>query len=148
VLGLLVSTAKRSYDTRRGQVNHLATDLILLDRSLELYGLERKSVRRVLILEELLLGISPDAIASLRLSRRESEVLAAAANGSVKSEVAERLGVSQSTLESHVLHINEKPEVPNTTAAVARAFDASRVGEIGMPHGPCSEAPFRFRTSR
>jgi hypothetical protein len=48
VLGLLISTAKSSYDTKRGQVTQLATDLILLDRSLELYGPETKSARRVL----------------------------------------------------------------------------------------------------
>jgi hypothetical protein len=44
VLGLLVPTAKSSDDTKRGQVTQLATDLILVDRSLELYGLESKAL--------------------------------------------------------------------------------------------------------
>jgi hypothetical protein len=48
VLGLLVSTAKSSYDAKRGQVTQLATDVILVDRSLELYGSETMSARRVL----------------------------------------------------------------------------------------------------
>jgi hypothetical protein len=48
VLGLLISTAKSSYDAKRGQVTQLATDVILVDRSLELYGLETESARRVL----------------------------------------------------------------------------------------------------
>ena len=48
VLGLLVSTAKSSYDAKRGQVTQLATDVILADRSLELYGSETTSARHVL----------------------------------------------------------------------------------------------------
>jgi hypothetical protein len=48
VLGLLVSTAKSSYDAKRGQVTQIATDVILVDRSLELYGLETRSARRAL----------------------------------------------------------------------------------------------------
>jgi hypothetical protein len=48
VLGLLVSTAKSSYDAKRGQLTQLATDVILVDRSLELYGSETNSARRAL----------------------------------------------------------------------------------------------------
>ena len=46
VLGLLISTAKSSYDTKRGQLAEIATDMILLDRSLALYGPEANSARR------------------------------------------------------------------------------------------------------
>ena len=48
VLGLLISTAKSSYDAKRSQVTQLATDVILVDRSLELYGSETNSVRHAL----------------------------------------------------------------------------------------------------
>jgi hypothetical protein len=48
VLGLLISTAKSSYDAKRSQVTQLATNVILVDRSLELYGPETKSVRHAL----------------------------------------------------------------------------------------------------
>jgi hypothetical protein len=48
VLGLLISTAKSSYDAKRSQVTQLATNVILVDRSLELYGSETKSVRHAL----------------------------------------------------------------------------------------------------
>jgi hypothetical protein len=48
VLGLLISTAKGSYDAKRGQVAQLATDVILVDRSLELYGAETRNARRAL----------------------------------------------------------------------------------------------------
>jgi Protein of unknown function (DUF4239) len=48
VLGLLISTAKSSYDARRLQVEQMATDSIFADRSLALYGSETKDARAVL----------------------------------------------------------------------------------------------------
>ena len=48
VLGLLISTAKSSYDAKRNQLTQIATDVILLDRSLELYGAETSGARRAL----------------------------------------------------------------------------------------------------
>jgi len=48
VLGLLISTAKSSYDAKRSQLTQIAADVILLDRSLELYGSEAGSSRRAL----------------------------------------------------------------------------------------------------
>jgi hypothetical protein len=48
VLGLLVSTAKSSYDAKRAQLTEMAADLILVDRSLALYGPETKEVRSAL----------------------------------------------------------------------------------------------------
>jgi hypothetical protein len=48
VLSLLVSTAKSSYDAKRGQLTQVATDVILVDRSLELYGSETSDARRAL----------------------------------------------------------------------------------------------------
>jgi len=45
VLGLLISTAKSSYDTRRTEVAEMAADAILADRSLALYGPETKEAR-------------------------------------------------------------------------------------------------------
>ena len=48
VLGLLISTAKSSYDAKRSQLTQIAADVILADRSLELYGSETSSARRAL----------------------------------------------------------------------------------------------------
>jgi hypothetical protein len=48
VLGLLISTAKSSYDAKRSQLTQVATDVILVDRSLELYGSETSKARRAL----------------------------------------------------------------------------------------------------
>jgi hypothetical protein len=48
VLGLLISTAKSSYDAKSSQLTQIATDVILVDRSLELYGSETSNARRAL----------------------------------------------------------------------------------------------------
>jgi len=45
VLGLLISTAKASYDLKRAQLTQIGADAILLDRSLLLYGSEAKAAR-------------------------------------------------------------------------------------------------------
>jgi hypothetical protein len=75
VLGLLVSTAKSSYDAKRGQVTQLATDVILVDRSLELYGLETKSARRVLRDQVAALSAQIDSLSAStpKLARPSSE---------------------------------------------------------------------------
>jgi zinc transporter ZupT len=49
VLGLMISTAKSSYDTKRTLVGETASDLILADRSLALYGAETKEARSALV---------------------------------------------------------------------------------------------------
>jgi hypothetical protein len=50
VLGLLIASAKSSYDTRSGQINQLTANVILLDNALAKYGAEanpaRESLRR------------------------------------------------------------------------------------------------------
>ncbi|MBV8138703.1 MAG: hypothetical protein JO121_24215 [Deltaproteobacteria bacterium] len=43
VLGLLVSTAKASYDAKRAQLAQMGADLILLDRSLSLCMARRRN---------------------------------------------------------------------------------------------------------
>ncbi len=48
VLGLLISTAKASYDLRRAQVTQMAAEAILADRSLMLYGPEARETRTAL----------------------------------------------------------------------------------------------------
>ena len=48
VLGLLISSAKSSYDAQRAGIQQLSTNLILLDRSLKLYGPETQECRELL----------------------------------------------------------------------------------------------------
>jgi hypothetical protein len=48
VLGLLIASAKSSYDTRSNQLLQVSADIILLDRVLSHYGPETKDARSVL----------------------------------------------------------------------------------------------------
>jgi DNA-binding NarL/FixJ family response regulator len=54
------------------------------------------------------------------LSRRELEVLAMIAEGAPNSEVAGRLFIAETTVQSHVQHILRKLDVRNRTEAVSR----------------------------
>src|SRR5215470_3938357 len=48
VLGLLIASAKGSYDTQRGEVTQMAANVVLLDRVLAHYGPESKDARDLL----------------------------------------------------------------------------------------------------
>lgn len=56
------------------------------------------------------------------LSERELEVLTLISNGLVKKEIAEKLEIGYTTVDTHVGHIYEKLGVRNAPAAVAKAF--------------------------
>jgi uncharacterized protein DUF4239 len=45
VLSLLISSAKSSFDTQRNEIRQMTANIILLDRTLESYGAETKSIR-------------------------------------------------------------------------------------------------------
>jgi DNA-binding NarL/FixJ family response regulator len=62
------------------------------------------------------LGARPEDL----LSRRELEVLALVAEGATNAEIAERLVIAASTVQSHVKSILRKLEVRNRTQAAAR----------------------------
>jgi hypothetical protein len=72
VLGLLVSTAKSSYDAKRSQVTQIATDVILVDRSLELYGPETRNARRALRDQSAALIAQMDATGRLMAAASDS----------------------------------------------------------------------------
>ena len=50
VLGLMINSAKNKFDGITRDVNTLATDLMLLDRLLSLYGSDANDTRRHLVL--------------------------------------------------------------------------------------------------
>lgn len=65
--------------------------------------------------DELVIGPDP-------LSEREREVLELMAQGHVKKEVADKLGISYSAVALYTSNIYEKLQVPNVAAAVATAI--------------------------
>ena len=56
------------------------------------------------------------------LSKREKEILSLLANGLLKKQIADKLGISITTVAYHVKHIYEKLHVQNAPSAVAKAF--------------------------
>jgi len=67
------------------------------------------------------------------LSRRELEVLRLLARGESNKEIARRLGVSLSTVKTHLSHIYEKLEVRSRTQAVSKARRLSLLDDSGGP---------------
>jgi hypothetical protein len=63
VLGLLIASAKGSFDAQRGGVTQLAANVVVLDRILALYGPETKEVRGLLrdSVDDLIRRTWPDA---------------------------------------------------------------------------------------
>lgn len=55
------------------------------------------------------------------LSAREIEVLALVARGASNKEIARQLGISEATVKSHLIHIFDKLDVDDRTAAVTEA---------------------------
>jgi hypothetical protein len=106
VLGLLVSTAKSSYDAKRGQLTQLATDVILVDRSLELYGSETSNARHAL--REQVAAVA-DQIDSLRYRSSKPQALSSEAELSDFYQMVRRLSPrddGQRALKAEVLRIS------------------------------------------
>jgi DNA-binding CsgD family transcriptional regulator len=76
-----------------------------------------------LLLEERRDGPSPEALARLGLTGRESEVLALVARGASNESIAQALGATPRTVAKHVERIHRKLGVDNRTAAAARAHE-------------------------
>jgi DNA-binding NarL/FixJ family response regulator len=68
------------------------------------------------------LGPSEDVTTSL--SAREQEILEMLANGDLYKEIADKLGISITTVRSHIQHIYEKLHVHTRTEAVAKFLKA------------------------
>ena len=76
-----------------------------------------------------------DATAVRRLTKRELEVLALAAEGRTNHEIATALTVAEGTVRKHLDNVYEKLEVHNRTAAVAR------VGLVRLAHARNASDP-------
>jgi len=67
---------------------------------------------------------------TIRLTSREAEVLHLLARGCTYSRVADRLGMSVHTVESHVKNVYRKLDVHSARAAVWRAVELRLFDEI------------------
>jgi two-component system, NarL family, response regulator LiaR len=76
--------------------------------------------------------VFPEAapVAGEKLTSRELEVLKFIAQGSINQEIAERLGVSERTVSTHISNILNKLHLANRTQA---ALYAVREGLAGLP---------------
>ncbi len=84
VLGLLISTAKASYDTKRGLLAQIAADVILADRSLVLYGSDAQAAR--IALRELVTGLT-EQVQSVHDLSHENSSPKLKVNSSVKVKI-------------------------------------------------------------
>jgi DNA-binding CsgD family transcriptional regulator len=86
---------------------------------------DRASEHDALLLQQRVAVPTLDSIASLGLSRRESELLVGLAAGLTNLQLAERFSISERTVEKHLSHVYFKLGVETRTAAVARAHQAA-----------------------
>lgn len=56
------------------------------------------------------------------LSEREIEILALISHGLARKEIGDKLNISHKTVANHIAHIFEKLNVPNSPAAVSKAY--------------------------
>ena len=75
LLGLLVSSAKTSYDTTRGQVIQMASKVALLDRVLGVYGPEGAELRRQMrsLIEEQMRRMWPGELTAPTQARQQAQ---------------------------------------------------------------------------
>jgi len=64
----------------------------------------------------------PEVAIDVTLSDRETEILMLLSDGLVKKEIAHKLSIGYSTVDTHVKHIYEKLHVTNAPSAVSRAY--------------------------
>jgi DNA-binding NarL/FixJ family response regulator len=79
-----------------------------------------------LVLESELVAVAEESLAPLGLTRRERQVLAAAASGRTNGEIASMLDISPRTVKKHLERVFDKLGVRTRTAAAAVAFRAAR----------------------
>lgn len=65
---------------------------------------------------------SPEINLKINLSSRETEILHLLGDGLVKKEIAEKLSIGYTTVDTHVRHIYEKLHVTNAASAVSKAY--------------------------
>lgn len=127
--GILVLTSNDDYGTvleaiRLGVVGYVLKDTPLADLRRAIFDVHEGGSVIDPQLSRLVLRAFSDKEndAENLLSERERQVLELMALGFVKKEVAEKLGISYSTVALYTSNIYEKLQVPNVAAAVAAAI--------------------------
>ena len=87
--------------------------------------------QHLVTLEEVALNAPAPTLEALGLTPREAEVLSWVAQGKTNREVGMILGSSGRTVQKHLEHIFEKIGVESRTAAILRAWQASRHAALG-----------------
>ena len=87
--------------------------------------------QHLVTLEEVALNAPAATLEGLGLTPREAEVLSWVAQGKTNREVGMILGSSGRTVQKHLEHIFEKIGVESRTAAILRAWQASRHAALG-----------------
>jgi DNA-binding NarL/FixJ family response regulator len=72
--------------------------------------------------------VAASSIPAEELTKRELEVLALMAEGKTDKEIANELGIAESTAKNHVSNILGKLNVPNRAGAVAVGYQLGLVG--------------------
>jgi DNA-binding NarL/FixJ family response regulator len=73
-------------------------------------------------------AVAPPIAPVEKLTKRELEVLASMAEGKTDRQIAEALGIEESTAKNHVGHILGKLGVPNRAGAVAVGYELGLIG--------------------
>ena len=87
--------------------------------------------KRLLLLEEDIDVIDPQALAPIGLTRRQSEVLAWVARGKTNEEIATISGARPATVAKHLERIYQKLGVETRTAAAIEALGVARRAAFG-----------------
>jgi DNA-binding CsgD family transcriptional regulator len=84
--------------------------------------------KRLLFLDETRVSFPLDSLATLGLSRRETEILGWVAHGKTNLEIGMILGISHRTVQKHLEHVYGRLGVENRYAAMTMALDVMRRG--------------------
>jgi DNA-binding CsgD family transcriptional regulator len=90
----------------------------------------RKGIHRIIVMEETGHTVAPDQLASLGLTKRETEVLSWIAQGKTNEEIGGILGCHLRTVKKHLERIYIKLGVENRTAAAMVAADTARIHRL------------------
>ena len=91
----------------------------------------RMAANLLLLLEERSAGVSVEALRSLGLTNRQTEILSWIAQGETNPEIGLILGVSPRTVQKHIEHLYQRLGIETRAAAVAIVMQCCQQTDIG-----------------